>query len=361
MNTNKRLPGKDSSVFIIAEIGTSHGGSLEKASDLIHAARDAGADCVKFQYVIADEIVHPSAGTIDLPGGPVSIYSRFKELEQPEEFYEKLKLLSEDSGLIFLCSPFGIKSAGILKSMDVDAIKIASPELNHYPLIEEAGSFPLIISTGVSTLDDIARTLEYCHEETAILHCITSYPAPETEYNLSVIRNLEAVFNRKTGVSDHSTDPVLVPSMAASLKAYAIEKHITLSNDTGGLDDAIALNPGNFKKMCSRIRLAEKEGYNETLARLLKEFDADTVFRTVGDGVKKLAPSEKGNYRTTNRSIIAVRDIHKGECFTEENIALLRSEKNLEPGLPPEFYRIILGKKAGTDIPSSRGITKDCL
>lgn len=361
MNTSKKLPGSAGSVFIIAEIGTSHGGSIKKAFELIHAARDAGADCVKFQYVIADEIIHPKTGRVKLPGGDISLYRRFKDLEQPPEFYLKLKNEAEKSGMVFLCSPFGKESARQLAEMNVEAIKIASPELNHYPLLEAVKGFPLIMSTGVSTLEDISKAVSMVKSDTALLHCITAYPAPEEEYNLKVILSLRAIFNMKTGVSDHSRNPVLIPSIAASLKAYAIEKHITLSADDGGLDDPIALNPEDFSVMCSSIRTAEREGYNETLERLLYNFDTDLVFKILGDGVKKLAPSERNSYRTTNRSIMAVADIKKGEILSSRNTALLRSEKSLSPGLPPDYLPLIIGRPASKDIPSGSGITTSCI
>ncbi len=359
MSLSKKLPGTGKSVFIIAEIGTSHNGSIQKAYDLIHSARDAGADCVKFQYVIADEIIHPETGKVKLPGGSISLYQRFKDLEQPPEFYHKLKESAEDAGLTFLCSPFGKESAEELIRMNVDAIKIASPELNHYPLLETVKEFPLIISTGVSTLEDIAKAVSVIPEETAILHCITSYPAPESEYNLKVMQNLRSIFGKKTGVSDHSKDPLLVPSLAAALKAYAVEKHITLSSEDGGLDDPIALDHKGFALMCRSIRLAEKEGFNATMERLIASYDAETVISILGDGAKRLAPSEKDNYLTTNRSIISIKDIAEGQEFSKENIALLRSEKNISPGLSPEYFDLILGKRASREIISGTGITKD--
>ena len=360
MNTSKKLPRGKERTFIIAEIGTAHNGSLGKAMDLIHAARDAGADCVKFQYVLAEEILHPLAGKVSLPGGSVPLYNRFKTLERKPDFYKNLKDEAEASGLTFLCTPFGIRSADVLKELQVDAVKIASPELNHYPLLDRVRTFPLIISTGVSTLSDIDRALAHCPEETAILHCITAYPAPETEYNLTVLPNLLHIFNKPVGISDHSLNPVLIPSLSASMKVYALEKHITLSREGEGLDDPIALDPENFSLMCRSVREAEKAGYNETLEKMIHLFGAEEVFKTLGDGEKKLAPCERESYRTTNRSIMATTDIRKGARFTEKNTALLRSEKSLQPGLSPEFFTLILNKKASRNIRNGSGITEDC-
>ena len=360
MSTNKKLPKGKHRTVIIAEIGTAHNGKLSRAKDLIHAARDAGADCVKFQYVIAEEIIHPLTGKVLLPGGAVPLFNRFKSLEKRPDFYLSLKTETEASGLTFLCTPFGPRSAEVLMDMQVDAVKIASPELNYYALLDTVRAFPLIISTGVSTLADIDKALSHCPEETAILHCISAYPAPETEYNLKVLPNLMHIFNKPVGISDHSLNPVLVPSLSASMKIYALEKHITLSNSDNGLDDPIALTPENFTLMCRSIREAEKDGYNGTLEKMIYAYGAEMVFKTLGDGEKKLALCERDNYKTTNRSIMALKDIRKGSPFTEKNIALLRSEKSLSPGLSPDYFNIILHKKAAKDISSGTGITEDC-
>ena len=165
--------------LIVAELGTGHGGELDRAFEMIDSAADAGADCAKFQLVIADEILHPLTGAVDLPGGSVSLYERFKELERDEDFYRKIKDHTERRGLHFLCSPFGIRSARILRSLGCKALKIASPELNHLPLLKEVSSYnlPLILSTGVSTLSDIERAVEAANGNVTLLHCITECAA----------------------------------------------------------------------------------------------------------------------------------------------------------------------------------------
>ena len=130
-----RPVGSEAPVFVIAEAGTSHQGSLKKAFELADAARESGADCVKFQYVIAEEIVHPKAGSFPLLGRQVDIFRRFRELEQPLSFYRELKEYCERTGILFLCSPFGPESARNLLTLQPAAVKIASPELNHYPML----------------------------------------------------------------------------------------------------------------------------------------------------------------------------------------------------------------------------------
>ena len=233
---------------IIAEIGTSHGGSLEKAKKLIDCAVDNGADWVKFQWVYADEILHPNTGFVKLPTGNIRLYDRFKALEVEPDFFAECERYTHEKGAKFTCSPFGIRSLEELMEIKPDAVKIASPELNHIPLlkklaeIRKRNNIHVIISSGVSKLCDIERALEILgRDNITLLHCITFYPAPEEEYNLNVIPNLSKIFGVPCGVSDHSLDPILVPSIACALGATMIEKHITLSKETDGLDDPVAL------------------------------------------------------------------------------------------------------------------------
>ena len=388
--------------IILAEIGTSHGGDLGKAKELISAAAESGADGAKFQLVYAEEILHPKSGFVDLPGGRVPLYDRFKELERPQEFYAALKEETEAKGMWFVCSPFGIRSARILHLIGTLVIKIASPELNHYPLLKEVATYPvsLLVSTGVSTLGDIERALAVLREGTrlghagraghgghsggvdhagdsrqvrgagepaktpfpplTLLHCITTYPAPEEEYNLSLLPNLKGIFGVSVGVSDHSRDPVLVPVLSVLEGSRVIEKHITLDSNGTGLDDPIALNPGDFQTMVMEVRSAFLEVKAGRRAHVVEALEArygkEKVLKVLGDGVKRLAPSEMGNYSTTNRSIHATRDLKAGEVLTEENCALLRTEKNLKPGLSPELWKVVLGKRVVRDVEAGEGI-----
>jgi len=366
MNINRTINfgnfqiGGENPVFIIAEIGTSHDGDLKKAEELIIAASEAGVDCVKFQYVIAKEIIHPNTGKVLLPGGETPLYENFLKLERSIDFYSELKRIAEKNNLFFLCTPFGIESAQNLKRIGVEGFKIASPELNHYPLLQEVSDFPVIISTGVSTLGDLEKAISRTSKNTALLHCITSYPAPEEEYNLKVIPNMANIFGLPIGVSDHSKDPVLVPALTTALGGSVIEKHITLSQKGDGLDDPIAITIDELSLMCKKIRLFENKEYSEIILELSEVYGSNKIERTLGTGIKQLAPSEAANYKTTNRSIMAITDIKQGEPFTETNIALLRSEKVLTPGLSPEFFSIILNKKATRKVVTGSGIQWDC-
>lgn len=359
MRIGGRQIGDGTPCFIVAEAGSAHQGELSRAFELIDAAAAARADCVKFQVIFADEIVHPKTGSIDLPGGKTAIYERFRELERDLPFYARLKEHTEKRGLEFLCSAFGMASARLLRELAVRAVKIASPELNHFPLLRELAGYglPLIISTGVSTLADIERALIAAGTKTVLLHCITAYPAAEEEYNLRVIPNLQAVFGRPVGVSDHSRDPLLVPGLAVMTRACIIEKHLALSREDGGLDDPIALDPDAFARMVEGIRRIEGMRPAEARSWLEEEYGRQRVESVLGDGIKRLAPSEEKYYLTTNRSLHALSEIRAGQPIQADQICIVRSESNLRPGLGPEYLELIVGRTAQRTIPEGEGIT----
>ena len=357
--------------LIIAELGTSHGSSLVRAKELAGAAGEAGADCVKFQMVYADEILHPHTGEVALPGGKIRLYERFRQLETGPDFFAEMKAYVEARGLVFLCTPFGLRSAGEVRALNPALVKIASPELNYSGLVREIASWnlPVLLSSGVSKLGDIEEALEILEaaasglspveknrEKICLLHCVTAYPAPETEYNLRLLRGLSAVFGLSTGLSDHSLDPELVPALGISQGAAVIEKHFCLSRDDPGLDDPIALPPPLFARMVRAVRRASAAGPEETVAAYSRDRGAALVEAILGTGVKALAPSERANYTRTNRSIHALRDISAGEIIGSGDFAVLRTEKNLRPGLPPSWEAEIPGRRARRDIPGGEGI-----
>jgi len=239
-------------------------------------------------------------------------------------------------------------------------VKIASPELNFTGLLEEIAGWgvPVLLSSGVSRLSDIETAVSILkpNSQLCLLHCITSYPAPETEYNLSVLPNLAAIFGVPVGVSDHSSDPELVPALAVAMGAAVIEKHFCLSRTDPGLDDPIALPPDEFHKMTRAIYRASEATTNEIIAYYGLERGKELVQQILGSGVKTLAPSEMGNYSLTNRSIHALRDIKKGEILKKGDYACLRTEKILRPGLEPRWEKEIEGRTARNSIPSGEGI-----
>ena len=360
--------------MIIAEIGTAHSASLKKAKQLIDAAASAGADAVKFQWVYADELLHPDTGTVDLPCGSIRLYDRFKQLEVAPDFFADALAYAHKKELQFVCSPFGLRSLRELIAIRPDAIKIASPELNHFPLLRALADYrtvqkalgheplPVIISSGVSKLRDIENALDMLGKENVtLLHCITSYPAPEEEYNLNLIPNLSRVFGIPCGVSDHSLDPVLVPSIAAALGGTMIEKHITLSKETDGLDDPVALTGEQFSLMSHCVRQCEAafrqyDKARDYILNQLKSEYGERVEKIMGDGVKKLAPAEEANYGRTNRSLHFMRSMKAGEVITMEDIGVLRTEKILSVGLHPRFLDKVIGAKLTRDVERGAGL-----
>ena len=350
-------------VFLIAELGSAHVADMAKAAELIEAAAEAGADCIKFQIIYADEILHPNTGEVLLPGGNIRLYDRFKALEAAPDFFAALKEKVEKKGLIFLCTPFGIRSARELNELSPKCIKIASPELNYTSLLKEIASYklPTLLSSGVSKLGDIDEALAILRQTNerslvCLLHCVTAYPAPEEDYNLRVLESLNSVFGVPVGVSDHSLDPELIPVLAITQGASVIEKHFCLSQNDPGLDDPIALPPESFARMARAVRKAEEAGPEAALEALYRERGRTMIEKVLGDGIKSLAPSERDNYERTNRSIHALCDIKEGEIIKKEMIACLRTEKILRPGLPPSWEERICGLRASDFIPAGEGI-----
>ncbi len=366
-----------SKINIIAEIGTSHEGSIEKAKALVDAAADSGADTIKFQWVYADEILHPKTGFVKLPTGDIPLYERFKQLECSVSFYKEMISYVHSKGCKFCCSPFGLRSMKELLELKPDFVKIASPELNHYKMLEQLRDYRaeqsklaetpvlVILSSGVSTLADIDKAVRIVGREgVSLLHCITSYPAPEEEYNLRVITNLKNVFGIEAGVSDHSLDPALVPVLSVLCGGTVIEKHITLSRKTAGLDDPVALEPEQFALMVHVVHQTEAAlrhygdiiGFKRAVEQLSEQFGQKKVEAALGDGVKKLAAAEEANYGRTNRSLHFMRAMKKGEAVRDGDIAILRTEKILTPGISPEYYDLVTGKILSRDVEDGEGV-----
>ena len=353
--------------LIIAEIGTSHAGDIHRAFQMIDDAVQAGCDAVKFQIVYADEILHPDSGYVGLPQGDVLLYDRFRLLELPASFYAQLADYSRKKGVMFSASVFGERSLQDLLSLQPDFFKVASPELNYHSLIKSIAKcgVPLILSTGVSRLSDIESAIEAVRSVSpelplAILHCITSYPAPESEYNISLIENLTKIFGIPVGLSDHSLHPFFIPALSLAFSSCIIEKHICQCRNEKGLDDKIALEPNDFKLMCKTIREVEGKTKEEIIAYLIKKgIDEKSIFEAIGNGVKFLAPSEFQNYERTNRSIHYVHDMKKGTPIKKEDICIVRTEKVLSVGLSPNMTEVVLNAILQRDVKAGEGIQFD--
>ena len=364
----KNIFSSQEHVLIIAEIGTGHNGSLQKAKELVAAAKESGADAVKFQIVYADEILHPDTGFVNLPTGKIPLYERFRELECSFDFYGELAQYVYKLGMLFSASAFGLRSADELRQLNPAFIKIASPELNHFPLLEHVASFglPVILSSGVSQLGDIERAihcLEGCGlsaDMRAVLHCVTAYPAPETDYNTAVLQSLSMLFNSPVGISDHSLDPAAVPIAGLLSGACIIEKHICLSRSDAGLDDPVALEPAQLLQMSKTIRAltgkSEEDIFNAAQAY---GYSKNFLQRIIGNGEKKLATAEKENYGKTNRSLHYINDLPKGAVLKTGDVAVLRTEKNLTAGESPAYLHCFIGAVLQKDVTGGSGAVFD--
>lgn len=371
-------------VMTVAEVGTAHGGSLEKAYQLIDAAHDADADAVKMQCVYAAEILHPLTGIVHLPSGDEPLYNTFKQLEVPPDFFAKCSNHAHRLGMKFIISPFGAQSLSDVIAAGVDAIKVASPELNHFPLLRLIAQYrleqidnlpqktgakeaiPIILSSGVSRLADIEAALDIIGTKgVTLLHCVTSYPAPTSDYNVRLTDTLHRVFGVDCGISDHSTDPVLVPSLAVAMGATMIEKHITLSKNDNGLDDKVALTPEQFSLMTHAVHQGQammahygaERGRDEIIKQLSDEYGDAAVQEALGDGIKHLAASEAANYGRTNRSLHYMRAMKIGEVVQSGDIAVLRTEKVLSPGLSPRYLDTVTGTVLQRDVDDGAGVS----
>lgn len=354
------LPRAIAGTYVIAEIGTGHLGDRSKARELIRAAAESGAHCAKFQVVFADEIIHPLTGELDLPGGRVRLYDKFKEVEQDQDFYRFCKRETEAAGMDFLASPFGLRSARILEDLGSSWFKVASPELNHFPMLDLLRSFgkPVVLSSGVSRLEDIERAVELFEGlPFSLLHCITAYPAPPEEYNLRVLAPLSVLFGCPVGISDHSMDPELVPVIGRSVGSVMIEKHFCLSRTDPGLDDPIALDPPLFSRMTRALADIETVPEVDREFAVKQRYGDARVEAILGSGRKLLAPSERANYERTNRSLHAVKALPAGHRLQDGDVALLRTEKVLRPGLSPRFLETVIGRTLKRGVPAGEGLT----
>ncbi len=353
-----KLLGNHAKTFVIAEAGSNHDGDIEQAKELIDIAVDCGADAVKFQVFKAEKLYHKNVGMIDLPGGKIDFFDFLKKMEMSVEWIPILKQYCDERNIEFIFSIFDIESIDYVTEYNINALKIASPELNYIQLFEECAKLnkPIIFSTGISKLADIEQSIEVIekyHSNYAILHCITAYPASNEQCNLNIIKTLKLCFNHPVGLSDHTMDFKFVPALAVAMGATIIEKHFTISRTLRGPDHKFALEPSELKTMINEIRKVEVMSAQEKLDFTKATPNSEII---MGNGRKCIVDDEKILYECDRRSIISIRDIDVGEKITLDNIDILRAERNITPGLEPKYLNIILNKKATRKISSGQGI-----
>lgn len=355
----ERKIGPGQPVFIIAEAGSNHDGKLEQAKELIDVAVEAGVDAVKFQLFRAAKIYPPNAGKIPTSQGKLDLYKFFKQVELPFKWLPILKKYAESRGLVFIVSPFDEKAVDELAKVCLDAYKIASPELNHIPLLKYIAKKkkPMIMSTGLSKMADVEEAIETVrnagNEKILLLHCVSGYPALPEEYNLKVMETMQKAFGAPVGLSDHSLDPVKIPKIAVALGANAVEKHFTINKKLPGADHSFAIEPDELKKMVKEIRQVEK--WNQTKRK--KFLLSDPMHKKIlGTGQKLISSSEQELYPGDKRSIFAIKDIKRNEKLTKNNTDILRAERYLRPGIHPRYYDLVLGKKVNKIIKKNTGL-----
>ena len=337
-----RWIGDGDPCFIIAEAGSNHNSSLEQAIQLIDIAASAGADAVKFQVFRANRLYPKNAGLSDYLKMPKPIYDIVAGMEMPYEWLPKLAASCQEKGLLFLASVFDEESADRLDP-HVAAFKIASYEMDHFPLVCHVAKKdkPVIISTGTANLTEVAKTVEQFHgtgnSGLILMQCTAAYPAPLESLNVRAVVTMKSTFGVPVGLSDHSRDPLIGPLSAVALGANLIEKHFTLSNELPGPDHRFAVEPAELRLMIHKVRETEK---------------------ALGGGEKIMHPVEAELRGFARRSIFAVRDIAVGETFTRENVAVLRCG-NLKPCLEPKHLPDLLGKRAQRRIPAESTIQRE--
>ncbi|KAA0684096.1 pseudaminic acid synthase [Roseomonas genomospecies 6] len=323
---NGRPIGPGHPPYIIAEMSGNHRGDLNRALALVDAAREAGADAVKLQTYTADTLTidHDGPGFL-LEGGlwkGRTLHDLYREAHTPWEWHGPLFERARAIGLTVFSSPFDDTAVELLERLDAPAFKIASFELNDLPLIRRAARSgkPLILSTGLATLGEIAEAVEAAGDAPLVLlHCVSGYPTPPEDCNLHTIPHLAQAFGVDVGLSDH-THGVAVPVAAAALGAVVIEKHFTLSRADGGVDSAFSLEPAEFKAMAESVRTAW------------------AALGRVHYGVK---PSEAGG-RDYRRSLYVTADVAAGEALSTANVRSIRPGFGLEPKRLPA----VLGRRA---------------
>ena len=324
---------KKDRVYIIAEVGVNHNGSFDLAKEMILLAKDAGADAVKFQTFIGENLISKYAEKADYQkkqtGNEENQLEMIKELELTYDEFQKLKRYCEEQDIDFLSTPFDIGSIDFLEELGINLWKIPSGEVTNTPYlikIAKTGK-PIIMSTGMSTLEDIEYAMNLLRSngagEIALLHCNTAYPTPYKDVNLRVIPELMSRFDCRVGYSDH-TQGIEVPIAAVALGASIIEKHITMDKNLPGPDHSASINPKELVDMVKGIRIVEE---------------------ALGSNEKHITKSEIDNIVAARKSIVAKINIKEGEIFTENNITTKRPGS----GINPIRWQEILGLRATRD------------
>lgn len=331
--------------MIIAEAGVNHNGSMENAFRLVDAAADAGVDYIKFQTFKAEKLVSGSAKKADYQiqntrNSEETQLQMLQKLELSQEQHAQLIAYCRKKNIQFFSTAFDLDSLEYLYEVGLKMVKIPSGEITNLPYLRKAACLfrQVILSTGMTTISEIKDAVSVFtdagipKENITILHCNTEYPTPMDDVNLKAMLHIQEVFATEVGYSDHTLG-IEVPIAAVALGASIVEKHFTLDKKMNGPDHSASLEPDELKAMVSAIRNLEKA--------------------LSGSGMKEVSPSEQKNLAIARKSIVATKEIHKGELFTEKNIGVKRPGT----GISPMKWDEVIGKASQRDFSEDELIT----
>ena len=323
----------NSQVFIIAEAGVNHNGSLDKALQLCDAAKEAGVDCVKFQTWKTDLIVAKDTKMADYQkknlGNSDTQYDMLKKLELSYDDFRVIKEHCDKIGIQFLSTADETESLDFICNLGIPFLKLGSGEVTNIPYLRYCGrkKMPIIISTGMCHLSDVIiaynTLMEAGAKDVTVLHCTTNYPCPMDEVNLNAMTTIKQALKCKVGYSDH-TMGIEVPIAAVALGAKVIEKHFTLNRNMDGPDHKASLEPNELKDMVQKIRNIEK---------------------ALGNGIKQPNASEQSICKVVLKSIVANQPIKKNEILTEDKLTVKRASY----GISAKYWDLIVGTRAAKD------------
>ena len=320
-------------VIIIAEAGVNHNGSFELAKKMVDAAKEAGADYVKFQTFNPKKLVSQYAEKAEYQkettGSDETQLQMLQKLTLTEDNFLSLRDYCREVGIGFLSTPFDLDSIAFLETFDMDFWKVPSGEVTNLPYLEAIARTKrkVVMSTGMCDMNEIQDAIEVLEKngitEITLLHCNTQYPTPYEHVNLSAMNSIRDALHKEVGYSDH-TQGIEVPIAAVAMGATVIEKHFTLDKNMEGPDHKASLNPIELQQMVEAIRNIEQ---------------------AIGNGLKEPSSSEMANKGVARKSIVASRSIKQGEVFSEENLTTKRPGTGISP---MKWYEVI-GKVAPRD------------
>ena len=316
--------------LVIVEAGVNHNGSFETAKRMALAAKQAGASLIKYQTFIPESCISQFAPKADyqaaVTGAGESQLDMVRKLSLSFDAFIELKAYCDAIGIMFLSTPFDLRSVAFLNTLDMPFWKVPSGEITNLPYLLAIARTkkPVVMSTGMCEMEEIAAAIDILKtngtSDIRLLHCNTEYPTPYADVNLRAMETLRRMFGLSVGYSDHTLG-IEVPIAAAALGAAVIEKHFTLDRNMEGPDHKASIEPDELEQMISAIRHIEQ---------------------AMGDGVKTPSASERKNISIARKSIVAAQDIAAGETFTEENL----TTKRPGGGMSPMRWFELLGKKA---------------